>query len=88
MGNTYAWDVANPGETRELLEGVNLRDNTHDTNRDGPEDDKGGNNSVHSIAADYQLPPGNVKALPHDITRLDTDVAGRHLQGVVMSGDL
>lgn len=81
-------DLVEPGQAGELLESGNLGNKTDDTDRDGPEDDEGGDEGVYGITADEELPPGNEQALPHNLGGLNADVAGRHLQGLVMGDGL
>ena len=87
-GVTYRRNVSNPGETRELLERIDLGDDTHDTDGDSPEDDEDSNEEVDDIATNDRLPPGNVQVLPDDLLGLDTDVAGRHVQRVMVGDHL
>lgn len=86
--NTYLRNSIEPRHTGQLLDGLDLSDETDDTDRDSPEDNENTNDSKDKITTNKQLPPGNSQTLPDNFLRLDTNVAGRHVKSVVMSSGL
>lgn len=85
---TYLGNISDPSQARNILQRVDLGNQTNNTNGNGPEDDEGSNEAIHSIAADNNLPPGNGQALPDDLARLDANRLGFHVQGLVVSDRL
>lgn len=65
-----------------------MRDDTNDTDRNGPEDDECSDEANDCVATDDLLPPRDAQVGPNNLLRADTDNLGAHVEGSVVSNSL
>ncbi|KAI6752243.1 hypothetical protein HG531_006939 [Fusarium graminearum] len=81
-------DTLDPSKAGKSLDGVDLGDNTDNSNRNGPEDDENSNNGGDDVSTDDNLPPRELETVPDNLVRLDANVSRCHVEGMVVSGSL
>ncbi|KFZ05692.1 hypothetical protein V501_08113, partial [Pseudogymnoascus sp. VKM F-4519 (FW-2642)] len=88
--NTHnlGWDLVEPSEPRQSRELRYVGDETNSCDGDSPEDDKRSDESLDRVTAGHLLPPGDAQGAPDDLVGVHSDVAGGHVQGLVVGQGL
>ncbi|KFZ14047.1 hypothetical protein V502_06294 [Pseudogymnoascus sp. VKM F-4520 (FW-2644)] len=78
------WDTVDPGEPRDGSQLRHVGDDTDSGDGDGPEDDQSSDESLDRVTADHLLPPRDFQGAPDDLVGVHSNVAGGHVQGLVV----